>query len=169
MPPPPAPPQGSSVPIAIPSLPRWKAGADGAAREAPATFVPPHKLATQEDFAFISLTGASPSAGLKRERLRARNAILRSTGFLEPKDGDAAAGETAGEGDGEAGKAAARGAGGASAHALPAGGLSCGLVRFGQRQVQPEVEVEVEVQPPAAQGGSSSSLTAALTTIGEAA
>lgn len=178
------PPQGSSVPIAIPSLPRWKDGAAGAggAREAPATFVPPHKLTHQEDFSF-SFTGASPSAGLKRERLRARNAILRSTGFLEPKDGDgdaAAGGDAGGEGEsgggrggpaaaggeGEGGKAAAaRGAGGASAHALPAGGLSSGLVRFEQRQVQ---QVEVEVEPPAA-GGSSSSLTAALTTIGEAA
>jgi hypothetical protein len=37
-----------------------------------------------------SLTGASPSATLKRERLRTRNAILRSTGFLEPGQGTTA-------------------------------------------------------------------------------
>lgn len=35
----------------------------------------------------FSFTGASPSATLKRERLRTRNAILRSTGFLEPQAG----------------------------------------------------------------------------------
>lgn len=61
----------------------WRAGADGkgSGRQADAasTFIPPHQLSRQEDFTF-SFTGASPSATLKRERLRARNAILRSTG-----------------------------------------------------------------------------------------
>jgi hypothetical protein len=63
----------------------WRAGADGkgSGRQADAasTFIPPHQLSRQEDFTF-SFTGASPSATLKRERLRARNAILRSTGAL---------------------------------------------------------------------------------------
>lgn len=88
----------SSVPIAIPSLSRWPAkaaaagtagsgqlaggagaGAGAAARPA---FVPPHQLIGKDDF-LMTASGASPSACLKRERLRTRNAILRVTGFLE--------------------------------------------------------------------------------------
>ena len=48
----------------------------------PATFVPPHQLSQDTDFKF-SWTGASPGAAVKKERLRSRNAILQSTGFLE--------------------------------------------------------------------------------------
>ncbi|KAG2446583.1 hypothetical protein HYH02_008568 [Chlamydomonas schloesseri] len=79
---------GSSVPVSIPHMGRWKK-ADASpnsptAIAAPATFVPPHQLSgAPPDFAF-SFTGDSPSVAIKRERLRARNAILKSTGFLEP-------------------------------------------------------------------------------------
>lgn len=97
--------QGTSVPISIPSLNRWKLGADGsdAAQQGvpgedsqqagvapqpvpyyPATFVPPHQLSQREDFMF-SFTGESPGVALKRSKLRTRNAILKSTGFLEPE------------------------------------------------------------------------------------
>lgn len=116
---------GTSAPIAIPNMSRWRPGAEKAAGrpgEAASTFIPPHQLSRQEDFTF-SFTGASPSAALKRERLRARNAILRSTGFLEPQAG--------------AGIPAAA----ASGHSLSDSGLA-----------------RTPVQ---------SSLTAALTTIGE--
>jgi hypothetical protein len=77
--------QGTSAPIAIPNMGTWRAGADGKGsgkqQDAASTFIPPHQLSRQEDFTF-SFNGASPSATLKRERLRARNAILRSTGAL---------------------------------------------------------------------------------------
>jgi hypothetical protein len=82
---------GTSAPIAIPHMSRWKLGSPaeeagaGAAAPAPnvsATFIPPHQLSQKDDFMF-SFTGASPSAVIKRDRLRQRNAILRSTGFLE--------------------------------------------------------------------------------------
>jgi hypothetical protein len=60
-----------------------RGGADGKGHgrqaDAASTFIPPHQLSRQDDFTF-SFTGASPSAAIKRERLRARNAILRSTG-----------------------------------------------------------------------------------------
>lgn len=78
---------GTSAPINIPHMSRWKLGAD-AAEQPPVvnivaqTFVPPHQLSQKDDFMF-SFTGASPSAVVKRDRLRQRNAILRSTGFLE--------------------------------------------------------------------------------------
>eukprot|EP00878_Enallax_costatus_P007323 GHUV01007669.1.p3 GENE.GHUV01007669.1~~GHUV01007669.1.p3 ORF type:complete len:107 (+),score=25.45 GHUV01007669.1:862-1182(+) len=67
---------------------RWRADSKGNGQpaEAASTFIPPHQLSKQDDFMF-SFTGASPSATLKRERLRTRNAILRSTGFLEPQAG----------------------------------------------------------------------------------
>ncbi|PNW75973.1 hypothetical protein CHLRE_12g552750v5 [Chlamydomonas reinhardtii] len=79
---------GSSVPVSIPHMARWKkadASPDSPTTiAAPATFVPPHQLSgAPPDFAF-SFTGDSPSVAIKRERLRARNAILKSTGFLEP-------------------------------------------------------------------------------------
>lgn len=75
--------QGTSAPIAIPNMAAWRGGPDGQSNgrqvDAASTFIPPHQLSRQDDFTF-SFTGASPSATLKRERLRARNAILRSTG-----------------------------------------------------------------------------------------
>uniref|UniRef100_A0A6U0Z9V9 Uncharacterized protein n=1 Tax=Polytomella parva TaxID=51329 RepID=A0A6U0Z9V9_9CHLO len=91
---------GSSVPISIPHLSRWQNGTDlsqvkpaeGDTEKSkavdkniyyPATFVPPHQLSHVEDFQF-SFNGDSPSFSIKRERLRVRNAILKSTGFLEP-------------------------------------------------------------------------------------
>lgn len=116
--------QGTSAPIAIPNMNRWRAdgkGANGQPADAASTFIPPHQLSRQDDFMF-SFTGASPSATLKRERLRTRNAILRSTGFLEPQAG--------------------------RVMAVPAG-----------------VSADVAVARTPVQ----SSLTAALTTIGEAA
>jgi Senescence regulator len=110
-------------------------GADvgGAAAAVAATFVPPHQLSRQEDFAF-SFSGASPSATIKRDRLRARNAILRSTGFLEP-GAVAAAADVTGEGLPLS----------AALPAAAAGEPGCGAART-----------------PA-----TSTLTAALTTIGE--
>lgn len=79
---------GSSVPINIPFMggrgargPLAGAGA-GAEPQYPATFVPPYQLSQREDFTF-SFTGESPGAAIKRDRLRVRNAILKSTGFLE--------------------------------------------------------------------------------------
>ncbi|GLC34960.1 hypothetical protein PLESTB_001183200 [Pleodorina starrii] len=80
---------GSSVPVSIPSahMNRWKKAEptpdSPAAQYAPATFVPPHQLSQVNEFMF-SFTGDSPSVAIKRERLRVRNAILKSTGFLEP-------------------------------------------------------------------------------------
>eukprot|EP00775_Hariotina_reticulata_P002019 gene2019-2340_t len=83
---PPYPRLGTSAPIAIPNMMnRWRG--DKASTQQPdaaSTMIPPHLLSKQDDFTF-SFTGASPSATLKRERLRTRNAILRSTGFLEPQ------------------------------------------------------------------------------------
>lgn len=81
---------GSSLPISIPHLRQWKpdgtAGPAGPMADMPATFVPPHQLSQRDDFMF-SFTGASPSAAIKKERLRVRNAILKSTGFLEQQPG----------------------------------------------------------------------------------
>ncbi|EFJ49831.1 hypothetical protein VOLCADRAFT_89698 [Volvox carteri f. nagariensis] len=78
---------GSSVPVSIPHMNRWKkpeAQPDSpTAQYAPATFVPPHQLSQVNEFMF-SFTGESPSVAIKRDRLRVRNAILKSTGFLEP-------------------------------------------------------------------------------------
>lgn len=97
---------GSSVPMNIPMYANWKkqetaagnqlgaagpaaagtGGRDGREGEREA-FVPPHQLSSQQNnqhtgFAFSLSTGESLVA-MKRERLRARNAILKSTGFLE--------------------------------------------------------------------------------------
>ncbi|KAG2485240.1 hypothetical protein HYH03_016026 [Edaphochlamys debaryana] len=81
---------GSSVPVSIPHMGRWKKAdqtpdspTGPAVQFAAATFVPPHQFSQVNDFTF-SFTGDSPSVAIKRERLRARNAILKSTGFLEP-------------------------------------------------------------------------------------
>ncbi|PSC74547.1 SH3 domain-containing [Micractinium conductrix] len=86
---------GTSMPISIPLLQRRAssndqvAGGGGDARGGASTFVPPHMLQRQEgEDAFGEALvepslGLSPSTGAKRERLLARNAILRSTGFIE--------------------------------------------------------------------------------------
>lgn len=71
---------------------RWKKNEEGGEQampadpepQYPATFVPPHQFSQRDDFMF-SFTGDSPGVALKRERLRARNVILKSTGFLEPE------------------------------------------------------------------------------------
>jgi len=88
--------QGSSVPVSIPGMPLFKQArtAGGAAQGAggldgpqapqyPATFVPPHKLSQQNASVFSVNGGASPGTLLKRDRLKMRNAVLQSTGFLE--------------------------------------------------------------------------------------
>ncbi|MEW5318698.1 MAG: hypothetical protein WDW38_009897 [Sanguina aurantia] len=48
----------------------------------PLPFIPPHEMSLRDE-SFFSFTGDSPAAGLKRDKLRQRNAILISTGFLE--------------------------------------------------------------------------------------
>ena len=84
----PLPLQGTSMPISIPLLQRRASSNDQVAGGA-STFVPPHMLQRQEgEDAFGEALvepslGLSPSTGAKRERLLARNAILRSTGFIE--------------------------------------------------------------------------------------
>jgi hypothetical protein len=79
------------VPIAIPSFARWVKPCGAPAAPTPDApprgpmvepFVPPHQMVLREDFG-LALDGGSPSACIKRERLRTRNAILRVTGFLE--------------------------------------------------------------------------------------
>lgn len=75
---------GTSAPINIPFMGKWKR--EGTEKQEvapryPSTFVPPHQLSQKDDF--LSLTALSPAAAIKRDRLRARNAILRKTGFLE--------------------------------------------------------------------------------------
>ena len=47
-----------------------------------ATFVPPHMIGSMTESFGFDWEGASPAAVLKKEKLRARNQILRSTGFL---------------------------------------------------------------------------------------
>lgn len=88
---------GSSVPIAVPNMSRWRqpaaaalpaaAGDSPVAGAQPAGFVPPHQFGTMVNDYTFSFTGDSPSMTMKRERLKARNAILKSTGFLEPGTG----------------------------------------------------------------------------------
>lgn len=75
---------GTSAPINIPLMTKWQGAVDSDSDSKTATtFIPPHQLSAANDFLF-TFTGGSPSASIKRERLKARNAILRSTGFLEP-------------------------------------------------------------------------------------
>lgn len=86
------------MPISIPMMQRRSSAANLGAVEAAAavrgasTFVPPHMLHRQEGEEGGQLAaevgpslglGLSPSASAKREKLLARNAILRSTGFIE--------------------------------------------------------------------------------------
>lgn len=72
---------GCSVPLRIPS---HFTRVPGAESMYPGTFIPPHQLSQQTQFMF-SLTGtdSTPSQALRRERLKVRNAVLLSTGFLE--------------------------------------------------------------------------------------
>ena len=87
-----SPMQGTSMPISIPLLQRRSSALDLRAEEArghATTFVPPHMLHRQGSGEAAGLgvpqasLGLSPSAAAKREKLLARNAILRSTGFIE--------------------------------------------------------------------------------------
>lgn len=90
---------GSSVPIAVPNMSRWRQPAaaaaaagdspvgGGAAGQQPVGFVPPHQFGTMVNDYTFSFAGDSSSMTMKRERLKARNAILKSTGFLEPGTG----------------------------------------------------------------------------------
>lgn len=84
---------GTSMPISIPMMQRRGSAAELLALEIAervqaSTFVPPHMLQQQSTAEFGGLIpapslGLSPSAKAKREKLLARNAILRSTGFIE--------------------------------------------------------------------------------------
>ncbi|KAK9838192.1 hypothetical protein WJX81_007912 [Elliptochloris bilobata] len=81
---------GSSMPINIPMMGRGAASeraAGAAAAGRAATFVPPHLLEQQQEAGSgqggMLLSGVSPSASLKRDKLLQRNAILRRTGFIE--------------------------------------------------------------------------------------
>ncbi|KAF5832912.1 hypothetical protein DUNSADRAFT_11024 [Dunaliella salina] len=84
---------GSSVPVNIPMGAAMRArglGGQGAggpgdpAGEDAAAFIPPHQFSQRDDFTMGSFVpGETPGMAIKRDRLRVRNAILRSTGFLE--------------------------------------------------------------------------------------
>mmetsp|Transcript_21775 Transcript_21775/g.37139 ORF Transcript_21775/g.37139 Transcript_21775/m.37139 type:complete len:235 (+) Transcript_21775:145-849(+) len=82
---------GTSMPVTIPGF-----GNRGAiavpARAMPEqamaqTFIPPHQYSVQCSQMSPSWIGESPGTALKRHKLRARNAILQLTGFLEPGGG----------------------------------------------------------------------------------
>jgi hypothetical protein len=83
--------QGSSVPIAMPMMPKKRkeeqdnsSGEDEYVHEGIAryqgTFIPPHELSHRQEN-FMSVVGGASL--MKRERLKARNAILKATGFVE--------------------------------------------------------------------------------------
>jgi hypothetical protein len=78
---------GTSMPIRIPIMSRHrrKVSITGSLEGRPAPFIPPHLMESHasghRNFAPGSVL--SPSAAVKREKLMARNAILRSTGFIE--------------------------------------------------------------------------------------
>jgi hypothetical protein len=78
---------GTSAPINIPpTVNRRLAELEAEDKRFATTFVPPHLMEqrSSEDIAgALTFSGISPSASLKRERLVQRNAILRSTGFIE--------------------------------------------------------------------------------------
>jgi len=82
---------GSSVPIAMPMMPKKRkeeqdnsSGEDEYVHEGIAryqgTFIPPHELSHRQEN-FMSVVGGASL--MKRERLKARNAILKATGFVE--------------------------------------------------------------------------------------
>lgn len=80
--------QGTSAPIRIPARAVPGRGTDAESsgeKRFASTFVPPHLIEQQQSHTITAATysGVSPSASLKRERLYQRNAILRSTGFIE--------------------------------------------------------------------------------------
>lgn len=92
---------GTSMPIRIPMLQRKSVSgtppisADG--RSQP--FVPPHLLEEVDETTTLgmgspALSMFSPPGAIKREKLMARNAILRSTGFIEVKPFGAPVSET---------------------------------------------------------------------------
>lgn len=82
-----------SMPITIPMLQRRASGPSFTGPDeptGPVAFVPPHLIQRTESgendtvsLLAASQHGGSPSNDPKRERLRARNAILRQTGFIE--------------------------------------------------------------------------------------
>ncbi|DBA98734.1 TPA: hypothetical protein ACH3X1_014507 [Trebouxia sp. C0004] len=79
---------GSSAPINIPIMSRLPSLRDDEAEDAKKPFVPPHLVdesrnneSLQQHFSIM--TGVSPGASVKREKLQQRNAILRRTGFIE--------------------------------------------------------------------------------------
>lgn len=82
---------GSSAPINIPMMSRLPSFRDEESEDAAkkaAAFVPPHLLDAVNNNASVQqrssiLTGISPGASVKREKLQQRNAILRRTGFIE--------------------------------------------------------------------------------------
>lgn len=83
---------GSSVPVNIPMGAAMRArglggqgpGDPGGAGEDAAAFIPPHQFSQRDEFTMGSFVpGETPGMAIKRDRLRVRNAILRSTGFLE--------------------------------------------------------------------------------------
>lgn len=73
---------GSSVPISIPAIFKRKDPSNDVMKDMPATFIPPHKLSARDPS--LLMEGSAPNLGTS-SRLRARNKVLRSTGFL-PKD-----------------------------------------------------------------------------------
>lgn len=86
---------GTSMPIRIPKMQRRGIvdGSPGAARKGfGADFIPPHLLDADADLQ-NDLGLFSPSTSIKREKLMARNAILRSTGFIEVRSVTAPSGE----------------------------------------------------------------------------
>ena len=77
--------QGSSVPIPIgmPMMSKWKSEQSEDStlqKDTDDGFVPPHQLSMQPEN-FMSVAATSLRAG--KDRLKARAAILRATGFVE--------------------------------------------------------------------------------------
>jgi hypothetical protein len=73
------------VPISIPDLQALKKASaeNGAGGEwcSPQAFIPPHKLSQQSDF-MLALPYAAASVNMnKKDRLRVRNTVLKSTGM----------------------------------------------------------------------------------------
>ena len=71
--------QASSVPISIPSQFKRRAGEHAAEPAEPLTFVPPHQLSHRDPHAILA-DGSIPLSS--SSKLRNRNIVLRSTGFL---------------------------------------------------------------------------------------